>query len=271
MEGREKVGRKGHFRTVILLSFHLFFLWLLVSGNSKHYLAPHMAPFLYFAAGAFLLLTIVQFKKGRGKEAQAENCHCREDHHHTHGSTPMKKVRSYGIILVPLVLGVFVPYQVPGSALAAQKGAQIGTITLKSKSGTEDKALKIAAEGMKHEDIITVNDNNYMLVLSVLNEYPGEFNGKKIKIQGMVFVDPESPYKGKALGRMVITCCFADATFYGIPILSTLTANDKQDTWVSIEGTINTITVNEEKIAGVQAEKSEQIGIPSNPYITPSF
>lgn len=275
MEEQKKWNGKEAFRGILLVGFHLYFLWLIVSGESSRYLSTHMSPFLYFATATFLLLAIVQFKKCR-VPIQEGVCDDQCGHsHHAPPRSPLKKFGSYGLLTLPLLLGILIPYQVPGSALAAKKGAQIGLTSNNpfsiQSSNKADFTLRKQANDLMKQDKIQLNESNYLLVLSVLNQFPDQFIGKRIQINGMVFVDPTSPYKGKAVGRMVITCCFADSTFYGIPIESGNLNQYKQDTWISIQGTLDKMTVNGEKITYIKTGTTEAIPVPQNPYIFPSL
>jgi putative membrane protein len=269
--------KQGLFHAVLLFSFHLFFLWMILSGNSIRYLSMRLFPFLYFAAAAFLLLTIVQIKKSR-VHVHEPACECGH-HHHTHNQSSLKKVISYVLLILPILLAVIVPYQVPGSALAAKKGVQIG-ITSNSpavqaasiqSNDTDDDPYEQAANELKKKDKIVVNDDNYFKVLSVLDQYTDQFVGKKIQINGMVYTDPDSLAGKKEIGRVLIACCFADATFYGIPIINHDTKKIKQDTWISVEGTIEKMTVKGQTIACIKISKTKKISVPKNPYIYPNI
>lgn len=260
-------NKQGFFRIVLLFGFFLFFLWMVSTGNSRRYLSPLLSPFLYFATIVFFLLSIVQFKKSR-IEIHQHTCECGH-HHHEHQQSTFRKVISFGLLILPLLLVLIVPYQVPGSALAATKGVQVGYSAQSANNpGNGNNAYQNMANELKKQDKIIVNDSNYVMVLNILELYPNEFVGKKMQINGMVY--PASSYSKKTVGRALIICCTADAIFYGIPIIGNNLENFKQDTWVSIEGTIENISINSKTIACLKAEKAKKIIAPSNPYIYPS-
>ncbi|WCK53248.1 TIGR03943 family protein [Aneurinibacillus sp. Ricciae_BoGa-3] len=266
----------GLFRSVILLGFFLFFSWLIISGNSMRYLSPLLSPFLYFGATGFLLLTIVQVRKSRIQHGDA--CECGHNHHHPN-QPAFKKGLSYGLIILPLLLAVIVPYQVPERAIAAKNSAPSSVEATPSRSvqpantdsvDPNDPVQKAASE-LKKKDKIIVNDDNYFTVLSVFDQYPDELVGKNIQMSGMVYADSSSSYQKKELGRVLIACCVADATFYGAPLITSNIEKYKQGSWVSIEGKIDKLKVNGEERDCIKAVTMKKISSPKDPYIYPSF
>jgi putative membrane protein len=267
-------------KVVLLFSLNGFFCWMLVSGYIMRYISPRLLPFMYFANFALLILAFIQLKRNMDEQKEEETCACCTHSHHTFPSR-WKGIVTYGLLALPIILGIVVPYEVPGSALAAKKGIQTSItpsaqkITASPSSQAEeqdgdDYFRKEALELKKHDKLV-VTDENYFATLTALDMYLPEFIGKKIQIQGMIYVDPDNPHSGDSLGKVLIACCFADATFYGLPIKNESNQSYKQDTWVSIEGIIGETKENGITVACIRAKKIRKIPAPKTPYIYTNF
>ncbi|GIN99462.1 TIGR03943 family protein [Brevibacillus halotolerans] len=118
--------KKRHYylRSFILLGFSLVFAHLLWTGTISLYLAPRLHTLCYVTFVILLLLTGSSFWQIRHATDQAEEtCECGGLH-----GLPASRLSStfvYGLFLLPVLMGLFMPDKVLDSAIAKQKGINL--------------------------------------------------------------------------------------------------------------------------------------------------
>ncbi|MFY4775022.1 TIGR03943 family putative permease subunit [Metabacillus sp. RGM 3146] len=113
---------------------------------------------------------------------------------------------------------------------------------------------------------ITVNDQNYLKVMLILQENLPDFIGKEIVINGFVYRDQNYASDEIALSRFIITCCAADATVYGYYVKGDLSHVDK-DSWIIASGKIGKTEKDGQTFPIVKMASYKKISVPSNVYI----
>ena len=97
---------------------------------------------------------------------------------------------------------------------------------------------------------------------------PDAYAGQKAKVQGFVVYPPNLSEQYLLLTRFVITCCAADAYPVSLPVK--LTTGDRKaylsDSWLEIEGQMQTETLNGKRQLTIQAKSLKAIPEPKNPY-----
>lgn len=108
-----------------------------------------------------------------------------------------------------------------------------------NKQNTERNFDESASENV--ENMLILNEKNYFYYLNEFypkNNY-GEFLEKEIKFQGLYIEDSDFFYDNQGIiGRMVITCCIADAIFGGFFVEFSDEVKLKHNNWYSITGKI---------------------------------
>ncbi|WP_347553195.1 TIGR03943 family protein (plasmid) [Pseudalkalibacillus hwajinpoensis] len=112
-------------RGIILIGFFLMIIKLVLNESLHLYIAPKMLPFVYFAAGCFFIIGVIQFFKSMSSNLEEDiECNCGADHQ-MKGSF-FRKVIIYIIFILPVVGGLGLPQKVIDSSVAANRGIQYG-------------------------------------------------------------------------------------------------------------------------------------------------
>jgi uncharacterized repeat protein (TIGR03943 family) len=102
-----------------------------------------------------------------------------------------------------------------------------------------------------------------------LNVYPepDAYTGQPVRVEGFVLLPPDLPKDTFLLSRFVLTCCAADAYPIGVPVLPPPgSPRHRPDTWLRVEGQMQTVTLAGQRQVAIAARKIEPIPAPRNPY-----
>jgi putative membrane protein len=139
-----------------------------------------------------------------------------------------------------------------------------------SYDGFGDYYEKLVVD-LKEQDLIVVEDENFLDIMTVMDLYQDDFLGKKVEIMGFVYREPGLEQDEMVVARFSMTCCTADSAVYGLLITGEETRNYENDTWVSVTGTIDQREFNGWNIPLIHVEQVEEVGEPENPYVYQSF
>ena len=96
---------------------------------------------------------------------------------------------------------------------------------------------------------------------------PDAYTGQRVSVEGFVIHPPELPDSYLMLSRFVITCCAADTYPVGLPVkLEASRSAYPPDTWLRVEGSMITETLDGQRHLTIQASQLEEIEEPENPY-----
>lgn len=177
---------------------------------------------------------------------------------------PRPGVQLLGVLLLIAIaiVGFILPLQVFASSLSTDRSvADFLTLTR-----SEPEAFRAS---VKPEDRTIVD---WVRTLNVYPE-PDAYEGQKVKVEGFVLYPPELSESYVLVARFIITCCAADVYPVGLPLSltgDTLTAtrNDYPvDSWISVEGTMTTVLINDQRKLVIKPEKIEPTTEPKNPYV----
>ncbi|MGT2666564.1 TIGR03943 family putative permease subunit [Streptococcus rifensis] len=265
-------------RFLILLGYFELTLYLYLSGKLDQYINMRYSYLAYISMVIALILAIVQLIIWMKKMTP-----------HSHLTKWTDKVESYGLLLIPLVVGLLFPTVSLDATTVSAKGytfplsadndletqVQEGTSTQYLRPDTSSFFTKSAySEEMQKsmdiyasQDHIEVTKENYMEVMEIIYDYPTRFVGKKITFTGFVYQDPDNP-GDLFLFRFGVIHCIADSGVFGLLVTGSPTEFDN-DTWVSATGTIE-ITYHQslnQSIPSVELESITPVEKPDNPYV----
>ncbi|TMW73692.1 TIGR03943 family putative permease subunit [Alteribacter natronophilus] len=127
------------------------------------------------------------------------------------------------------------------------------------------------AEKLQHEDVITVTEENYLDIMTVMDVHLDKFIGKDIEIVGFAFREPDFDDHQLVAARFSMTCCTADAGVYGTLIESNQAADIEEDTWIHVYGTIKEGEYNGYRLPVITDADLNEVEEPASPYVYPSF
>jgi uncharacterized repeat protein (TIGR03943 family) len=119
------------------------------------------------------------------------------------------------------------------------------------------------------KELIQVQDDIMMEILTSLDLFMDNFIGKKIEMSG--FVDRPEGVKDNqfVVARFAVSCCSADAAPYGVLVEFDNSRNFAKDSWVKVTGTIGKTEFNGNEIIKINATKVEKIPAAKTTYIYP--
>jgi len=295
-------GFHAFLRGIILFGFSMLMLSMIITGNIKYYIAPKMLPFIYFAMVVFLLLSVVQIIRSTPR-SQEEEVACQCDHSHEMKGSVWLKTSIYALFLLPLLTGFILPDKTLDSSVASKRGVTLSTNVkstdfstsstakadeylkkieegqpvehfkvedLNTKDGFDDYYSKLSEELLKQE-ILIIEDENFLDVMTVLDLYIDDFVGKKVEVRGFAYREPGMKLDEMVVARFSMTCCTADSAVYGLLTKGEETRQFENDTWLKVTGTIFKTDFDGWQIPTIKPEKIEQIEAPEQPYVYPSF
>jgi putative membrane protein len=184
----------------------------------------------------------------------------------------------YGFILLPIFVYLFVPPQALDASIVDKKGINLlSSQQVKSKPATnqpmpedtdQTKLYQEEFNEIKKTDEIVFTEKNFASYLSVLDLYPNEVKGKKIRIKGFVFRDEEALEPDQfVLSRFTVSCCAADANVVGVITQFAQTPILKKDQWLEVEGVLSTTKRYGFDAPLIQLQNYRVIEAPKDPYI----
>lgn len=142
----------------------------------------------------------------------------------------------------------------------------------------ESKEIQPAKEhegDMPIESPTVVSDPNdtFLRTLTQLHEQTDQMLGKKVTLEGFVYRETHFSEDQFVVGRLLITCCAADAAVVGIMCQLSGSQSFKEDDWVRVSGVVNEVeiyspyTEKNEKVFMMEVAKIERIDAYETPYI----
>ena len=165
------------------------------------------------------------------------------------------------ILAIPLVLALLIPARPLSASAVSTRGASY------TAPGSLPAAPSEGAFSM------TPDERNILDWLRAFNTVKdvNTLVGERANIIGFVYRDEEHfpDQNFFMVGRFVITCCAADAFPLGIPVVWDDAALLTDDTWVQVQGVVESIELNNVNIPLIRADSVEIIPAPDQPYLFP--
>ncbi|MBY9080198.1 TIGR03943 family protein [Paenibacillus sp. HN-1] len=288
-------------RALLLAALSFYIIHLNASDSLHYYLAPRMQKLLLLCPVPLLFITFgMLWHALTGSTDQLCDCE------HPLPEGLLKNVTVYGLFALPLLFGLALPDQALGSDMALKKGIvySISDFELRRKPESVNQATGTAAETMaalqqsgttKPESsdpnklfvakdiygvefaelakrlyalpLIQVDPSIYSETIGAIDMYKQSFVNKPITLQGFVTRQKGMDANRFAISRFLVMCCTADAVPFGTVVHSQAASSLKNDTWVRIDGTIKTGTVNGKEVLQIEAKQIQVIKQPESPYI----
>lgn len=207
---------------------------LLAGGDILLYLAPRMAPMVWFGFAVFIILLIYQLSQIVRSLFQKEN---------THGGR-------IGIVLflVPVLLFFTVtPNQSTPGSLPNQNVKMTG-LTAQAETEVKENTEAAASDAGGYppcviEEETAVFDKSADLFSQYLTTTLQDLEGKTVTVYGFVYHEDSFPENTVVVSRMMIVCCAADASVVGFYVRLEDGADLKENEWIRVTGTIRGINL----------------------------
>lgn len=127
------------------------------------------------------------------------------------------------------------------------------------------------ADELEQQDVITVTEENYLDIMTVLDIHLDRFAGKELEIIGFAYREPDFEDDQLVAARFSMTCCTADAAVYGTLVESPEAVNIEEDSWIYVNGTIEIQEYNGYQLPALVDSYIQEVDEPDSPYVYPSF
>ncbi|MFJ8262751.1 TIGR03943 family putative permease subunit [Rummeliibacillus sp. NPDC094406] len=275
-------------RALILMGFTYFFYYLFASGDNAKYINMKYEYINILGIILFATLTVVQIFNIAKGDSKVE-CDCGHDHEHEQDKPWWKRILFYGLFAFPLITGLGLPIATLDSTVVRSKGFSFQSINTLQKGDQfikpqylkPDTSVFFGKDGyldlMQQEldefskmDPVALNDNNFLMGMETLYNFPGDFMGKTVSYKGFIYhgEDHELGKNQVFVLRFGVIHCIADAGVYGMLVQLPKDEHFKNDEWVNVEGTLSTIYYQpfKSKIPYLKVTKIEDTEKPEEPY-----
>lgn len=246
-------------KTLVLLGTGVYFVYVIFSGNLNNYVNVRFSWLSYVAAALFLILGAASaFDLFHGRSQHHGHIHEDEhdhDHEHDHGHdhTHVSWV-ALAIVAIPLILGTLVPSE-PLGATAVDGNISIKAVAVDSTSAYSKAPL----------------DRNVLDWLREFNKSTNAaaFNGQAADVIGFVYREPSFPKNTFMVARFAISCCVADASAIGLPVVSDTPITAADGDWVEVKGTFQAGDFRGSTTPMLHSAALVKVDQPSHPYLYP--
>jgi uncharacterized repeat protein (TIGR03943 family) len=260
-----KPGVRDWLRAAVLVGLGLYFVYNIISGSLTNYINERFAWLSYLAAAVYLLLgarELWALLRGGGQQHHHhhhhdEHDHARDhahhDHDHGHSHAPLSW---FGLLIVsvPLVLGTLIPSR------------PLGASAIESVNFTNASAVGTAEEVTVPPEQRSVLD--WLRAFNKARDY-AEFNNQPADVIGFVYREPGFAGDSFMVARFTISCCVADASPIGLPVVWSGAGELEPDTWVRVRGSFQVGDFREDRVPLLQAQTVEVVDQPKHPYLYP--
>ncbi|WP_239256968.1 TIGR03943 family putative permease subunit [Listeria ilorinensis] len=273
-------------RAFILFGFGFYLMYLHISGNISQYINMKYSYLSLSAMVAAFFLAIIQLIMVFRDEDQAAH-HEHMGHVHEGENTWWKKILVYSLLIYPLIAGFLFPVATLDSTIVSAKGFHFPKNNAAGDDpyamnqflrpdtsgyfGASDyqKMMEKERKSLDKENPIIVTDDNYLLTMEIIYNYPGDFIGKQIQFTGFVYNDTVTDVNNVFLFRFGIIHCVADSGVYGMLTNMPEGAKFDNDTWLKVTGTIEQEYYAPFKmnIPAVKVDHYEKISKPKDVYV----
>ncbi|MFV0557980.1 MAG: TIGR03943 family putative permease subunit [Enterococcus sp.] len=275
-------------RFLILTGYFELMMYLQLTGKLDQFINVHYRYLAILSMILSFLLAMVQLSLWV-KDTKHEH-HTHDGHEH--GLTKRyQRVIAYGLLALPIIIGLFFPTVSLDTTIVDAKGFNFPV----SKESVGDPEMKTQylqpntslyynkgdyQEQMDHlmqeygdEGTLKITDENYLEVMELIYNYPSEFIGRKVVFEGFVYHAQQDETLDDFVFRFGIIHCVADSGVFGLRVSMPEGTKVADDDWVHIEGVIQSEFYQPFKrdLPMVAVDKVQLIEPPENQYVYRSF
>jgi uncharacterized repeat protein (TIGR03943 family) len=237
------------FQSLIVAGTALLIAVMLLSGKISWYIHNRFNFLMIFAIVCLGTMSALSLRNFLNKPA--------DDAYHSQSIN----ISEIFVLAIPLTLALIIPARPLSANAVSTRG------TTYTAPGSLPAAPSESAFSM------TPDERNIMDWLRAFNTGKdiNALVGERANVIGFVYRDEEN-FPGQntfMVGRFVITCCAADAFPLGIPVVWDDAKQLTDDTWVQVQGVVESIEINNMNIPLIRADSVQTISVPEQPYLFP--
>lgn len=249
----KKLNKEFILRIIILICFTLFYLMIVINGKVLLYVHPRIKPFIIFAIIAMPIIAFFLIKERNTRQNKV-------------------KLYSYGIYLIPMVLGTFINFVDIDSTTV--KNTEISSPKISQDVSDNANLYNIQENDNKksikiENDVIKITTDNFIFSLDEILKNPNVYAQKNIEIEGFVYKDDSILGNEFVVGKFMMVCCAADTQVVGILAKYDAVKNFDSDTWVKVKGKLVTGVYSGGQEIIIVVESMERDNNPDKSYVYP--
>ena len=270
-------------KPIPLLAFGVYFAYMVSGGSLQNYISPQHNWLAVLASALFLLVglagvlhyfrtlagrTSAELRHDASPEPHKANdphlvhhehrdeheSHVRSEYHGYHGQHHSIHWSAFLVVIIPLLLGVFIPSKPLGAAALRGRAAPVEFVT--------------GYTALPETDTSEWNMLQWQRAFNSRAKPPSWFEGQKASVLGFIVEESGLPAGHFLMGRWVMRHCAADA--YGLGLLASGQGGDNlpAETWVRVKGSMGLMNIGGADALVLRAESIERIiGQPDPAYI----
>jgi uncharacterized repeat protein (TIGR03943 family) len=229
------------FRTLLLLIWCVFLLWLWTTGETARYLGPRTSWLVPFGAIALALAAIAHSRAAGTREGQAR--------------PTAADIAGFAVLLVPVAAGLLLANTQLG-ALAASKKLTARGIDPSALAELASRNASVVSFAQ-----VRVAEHNRKFAAQT-----GIGPGRDVRLVGFVLRGPSDAHSQFQLARFYITCCVADSVPIGVTIdpADPRAPSYRRDDWLDVSGEL----VRRGPALQLRATKIARVKAPRHPYLS---
>lgn len=241
-------------QALIALALGFYIFNVITSGKLYWYINIRFAwltllgMLILFALGANMLDNL------RRTRAQSLD----EDPGHEHAEHARPSAWPLLFLVLPLLIGLFIPARPLGSDAASSRG-----VAVSGALASGDVSPLLLQTGPDQRTVL-----DWIRIFNSQTDLE-QYEGETANIIGFVYRDPRFGPNQFLASRFAVTCCVADAFALGMLVEWPEGANLDVDEWVQVKGTLRIVEQDGRKIPMIEAESVRQIEVPAQPYLFP--
>jgi len=238
-------------RGALLLGLAALIAKLFIAGEMSKYMSPALDPLTGLTGAILALMGLLEL---------AGDSHARDGHEHR--AEPIEQILTYGLVALPLVLGLIVSPRALGAG--ALGGGHIERLLLAYAPGSPPSPGPSPAASRK-----PIEDTADLL--AYLQQVGMAGIGQRVHATGLALRTEDLGERGFALLRYAIAHCVADAQPVALLVVTPGTLEFPADQWIEVEGVLGALEREGSRLVTIVAGRVRPIPEPPNPYLSSSF
>lgn len=236
---------------IVLIGFSLLIFKLLVTGDVGQLVAPKMVPLLGITMILMFFLGFFRLLNSNLKGADCDCDVCDEN------ASFLKLTFSYLLFISPLML--FFTLQDMSIDKSILPNIQF-------EQGQTFSASQGQLKTLGEEDMITIEDDNYLQTMDMIHTNLNDMAGKKVMITGFIHREKAFPDNQAVIARYVMTHCIADLGLFGYMMEGDV-GELQSNQWYVITGTLEKKEYEGQIMPIIKLEKAEETIAPAEDYL----